>query len=194
MPDYHNASFPPSADWDERLSDIACTELTPVEKLHENPWFSVCNRGGYFTVEYHLRQVIVLPVVSNDSVAMVRVKRPVINDLSLELPAGAVEEDESPVAAAARELDEEAGIAISDSDRYIPMPPLAVSPTRMPSLVYVFQVDITEREFLERKSHDEEIYCVERVYLQDLAQMMASGEIYVAVPLAILGIFLASRN
>ena len=88
MTHFYNASFPPNGPWDPRLSTLACPELVPVETLHENPWYSVRNRGGFFTVEYHLRQVVVLPVVNQDSIAMVRVKRPVINDMPLELPAG----------------------------------------------------------------------------------------------------------
>ena len=191
MARYNDASFPPIGQWDPRLTNIACPELSPVETLHENPWFSVRNRGGYFTTEYRLRQVVVLPVVHKDSVAMVRVKRPVISDMTLELPAGGVEKGEAPAFAASRELAEESGILISDLSRYVPMPPIAGSPTRMPRLIYVFRVDVSEQEYEERRAHDEEIDSVQRIPVRNLAQMMINGEIYVAVPLAVLGIFLS---
>ena len=191
---YNDASFPPGADWDPRLSEIACPDLSPVEILHDNPWFSVCKPGGYFTVEYHRLQVAVLPVVNGDSIAMVRVKRPVINDMTLELPAGSVENGEEAAFAAARELAEETGIVISDLGRYVPMPPIAISSTRMPRLSYVFRVDVSEQEYAERRAHDDEIDSVERIPVRDLAKMMAEGEIYVAVPLAVLGIFLSSHQ
>ncbi len=191
---YRNTSFPPRGDWDPRLSEIACPGLLPVETLHENPWFSVRNRGGYFTLEYHLNQVVVLPVVNDDSIAMVRVKRPVINDMTLELPAGAVEKGEDPAYAASRELMEEAGIVISDMSRYVPMAPIAVSSTRMPGLSYVYRVDVSEQEFARRRPHDDEIHCVERVSIQHLSSMMIGGEIYVSLSLAILGIFICSRQ
>ena len=194
MPRYNNASFPPQGDWDRRLSEIACPGLSPVETVHENPWFSVRNRGGYFTVEYHQHHVAVLPVVNGDSIAMVRVKRPVINDMTLELPAGGVEKGEDPVQAASRELAEEAGIVISDLSRYIPMPPIAVSSTRMPGLSYVFSVDVSETEFAKRRPHDDEIHSVERIAISDIGNMMMRGQIYVSVPLAVLGIFLTSRQ
>ena len=74
--------------------------------VHENPWFSVRNRGGFFTVEYHETQVLVLPVIEDRAVVMVRVKRPVINDMTLELPAGGTEPGEDPERAAVRELAE----------------------------------------------------------------------------------------
>lgn len=194
MARYNNASFPPLGPWDQRLSEIACPDLMPIETLHENSWFAVRNRGGYFTLEYHLHQVAVLPVVNNDSIAMVRVKRPVINDMTLELPAGGIEKGESPAYAASRELAEEVGIVISDIGRYVPMPPIAVSSTRMPSLSYVFCVDVSEEEFAKRQPHDQEIHSVERISIRELPKLMMTGEIYVSIPLAILGVFFCSRR
>ena len=193
MTHFYNASFPPNGPWDPRLSTLACPELVPVETLHENPWYSVRNRGGFFTVEYRLRQVVVLPVVNQDSIAMVRVKRPVINDTPLELPAGALEKDEDAATGAARELLEETGIKVTNLDSFIPMTPISVSSTRNPNLSYIFKVDISEKEYVNRQPHDDEIYSVERFAINDLAKKMASGEIYVSLTLAVLGIFLASR-
>ena len=193
MTHFYNASFPPNGPWDPRLSTLACPELVPVETLHENPWYSVRNRGGFFTVENRLRQVVVLPVVNQDSIAIVRVKRPVINDTPLELPAGAIEKDEDAATGAARELLEETGIKVTNLDRFISMAPISVSSTRNPNLSYIFKVDISEKEYVNRQPHDDEIYSVERFAINDLAKKMASGEIYVSLTLAVLGIFLASR-
>ena len=175
------------------MSTLACPELVPVETLHENPWYSVRNRGGFFTVEYRLRQVVVLPVVNQDSIAMVRVKRPVINDMPLELPAGALEKDEDVAIGAVRELLEETGIKVTNLDRLISMAPISVSSTRNPNLSYIFKVDISEKEYVNRQPHDDEIYSVERFAINDIAKKMVSGEIYVSLTLAVLGIFLASR-
>lgn len=194
MSGFRNASFPPQGAWDSRLSAPACTGLVPVETLHENPWFAVRNRGGYFTAEYHLCHVVVLPVVARNSIAMVRVKRPVIDDLTLELPAGAIEPGEAPAGGAARELMEETGVNVPDLSRYAPMPPIAVSSMRMPRLSHVFRVDVSEEEFSRRQPHDEEVHSVVRVPIDDLPGMMARGEIYVSVPLAVLGIFLVART
>jgi ADP-ribose pyrophosphatase len=193
MAHFYNASFPPNGPWDPRLSTLACPELVPVETLHENPWYSVRNRGGFFTVEYRLGQVIVLPIVNQDSIAMIRVKRPVINDTPLELPAGAIEKNEDAVTGAARELLEETGIKITNLDRFISMAPISVSSTRNPNLSYIFKVDISEEEYVNRQPHDDEIYSVERFAINDLANKMGSGEIYVSLTLAVLGVFLVSR-
>jgi ADP-ribose pyrophosphatase len=193
MTHFHNAPFSPNGPWDPRLSTLACLGLVPVETLHENPWYSVRNRGGFFTVEYHLRQVVVLPVVNQDSIVMIRVKRPVINDTPLELPAGAIEKDEDAATGAARELLEETGMKVTNLDRFISMAPISVSSTRNPNLSYIFKVDISEEEYFNRQPHDDEIFSVERFPIKDLAKKMTSGEIYVSLTLAVLGIFLVSR-
>jgi ADP-ribose pyrophosphatase len=193
MTHFNNASFFPNGPSDSRLSTLACPELVPVETLHENPWYSVRNRGGFFTVEYHLRQVIVLPVVNQDSIVMIRVKRPVINDTPLELPAGAIEKDEDALTGAARELLEETGMKVTNLDRFISMAPISVSSTRNPNLSYIFKVDVSEEEYVNRQPYDDEIFSVERFPIKDLAQKMTSGEIYVSLTLAVLGVFLVSR-
>lgn len=192
MRQFNDVSFPPRS-WDARLLAVACPTLQPVQTVHENPWFAVRNRGGYFTVEYPTTQVGILPVIEDRWVVMVRVKRPVINDMTLEFPAGATEPNESPASSAARELAEETGICVSDYSRFIPMPPLAMSSTRMPRLHYLFRINLHEEEFLERQEHDEEIFSVERIPVRDLPGKICEGSIYVALPLAVIGMYLASK-
>jgi len=189
---YNDTTYPPAGGWDRRLTEIACPDLHPVEDLHRNDWFTVRNRGGYFTVEYQLPHVVVLPVVDAEAIAMVRVKRPVLDDVTLELPAGAIEINEAPASGAARELAEETGI-VADVARFAPMPPLAVSPNRVPNLTYVFRVDLQRREFDRRGPHDDEIDSVELLSLADIVRLMTSGGIYVAVPIAVISMFVLSR-
>jgi len=185
-------SFPPHGDWDERLTSIACPGLTPVATLHENGWFTVRNRGGYFTTEYHLAQVIVLPVVEDAGIVMIRAKRPVIGDTTLELPAGAIEKGELPVAGAAREFAEETGITIPEA-RFQAMAPMSTLPNRMPKLVYVFRVDLSLQEFERRKPHDSEVESVHCVPLGQVVDLITTGGIYVALPVAVIASYLFSR-
>lgn len=186
-------TFPPSGSWDPRMREPACTDLFPVETVHENPWFAVRDRAGYFTVDYRDAHVAVLPVVDHGSVVMVRVKRPVISDCPLEFPGGMGQPREDPVAVAARELEEETGISIADMHRFRPMPPIAISSTRMPKLVYVYRVDITRAEFQSRRAHDAEVEEIVELDFEGLTRLVASGGLYVSLPLAVSARLLASR-
>lgn len=161
--------------------------------LHENPWFAVRKRSGYFTIEHHLPQVVVLPLVEGRAVVMVRVERPVIDDVTLELPAGSAERGESPAQGAARELAEETGIRVSVR-RLEPMCRLAVMPNRTPDRVHVFRVDLSRAEYLGRAAHDGEVASVELVPVRKVARLIAGGAIYLALPVAVLGMHLLAEG
>jgi 8-oxo-dGTP pyrophosphatase MutT (NUDIX family) len=174
---------------DPRLSGPTCLDLTPVNVLHENPWFSVCDRGGYYSVEYHQAQIVILPIIQAAGVILVWARRPLIADITCELPAGGVQDQESPVQAAARELTEETGVRVTDLSRFKPVTPYCVTP-RYPCLTYVFRIDLTFDEYMNRSLHDQEIERVELAGFDQIRQRITSGEIYLCLPAALLGRFL----
>ena len=178
---------------DPRLYLPQRNSLTPIEKVHENPWFSVFNRGSYFTVEYNQPQVLILPIVENSSVAMVRVRRPVIADNTLELPAGGVQMDESPIEAACRELSEETGIKIPDLNRFNVQAPMVLT-TRSPILSHIYQIKITQKEFDERTKHDDEVVSVKCFSFKEALKKIEKNEIYVGLHIAILTRFLLQNR
>jgi len=179
---------------DPRLQVPQCNDLQPIEELFSNDWFTLRNRGGYYTVEPHLPQVIVLPIVNGGSVILVRAKRPVLADCPLELPAGSCHEGETPSEAAARELAEETGVQIGDLQRFVPLPPLSANPNRSPFLLHVYLVQISREEFLDRRSHDSEIQQVVLLSLGKALQLIAAGEIYVSVPVAVISRYALGRG
>jgi 8-oxo-dGTP pyrophosphatase MutT (NUDIX family) len=171
---------------DPRLMIPQCHSLQPVTDVHVNPWFSVRNRGGYFTIEDNMPQVQILPIVENRAIVMVRVYRPVVADNTLELPAGGIHnQDEPPAKAAAREFREETGILISDQNRFEMLPPL-IHMTRSPLLPYVFQIQLTQHEYDSRKNHDHEISDVECFSYKEILQKIGRGEIYVGLQIAVI--------
>jgi len=172
---------------------VLCPELQPVLEVHRNPWFTVNDRGGYFTTEPNTSQVAILPVIDEEHILMVKAKRPVIGDVTWELPAGGCNENESPLSAACRELKEEAGIGIDDS-RFIKLPSLSVCPNRYPSHPHIFQAKLTLEEFDKRHAHDDEIEEIKLFSLEDIRQMLVSCEIYVALPCVVLSRYLLSFN
>ena len=173
---------------------ILCPGLAPVKEEYRNQWFKVMDRGSYFTLEYDRPQVVVLPVVNHCGILIVRVKRPVISDCPLELPAGDSMPDENPVEAARRELSEEAGIYIEALDRFKPVIPISEMPGRMPVLLSVFQIELTADEFNRRKMFDgNEITSVEMLPVKTVMEKIISGEIYLSSPVAILSRFIFSN-
>ncbi len=90
------------------------------EVVHVNPWYSVRRDrvtrpdgtpGEYFTV-VNEPAVFVVAVDGDDRVVLVRLYRYTSGTWSLEVPAGRTD-GEDPLAAARRELAEEAGLAAS---------------------------------------------------------------------------------
>ncbi|MFA4828271.1 MAG: NUDIX hydrolase [Thermodesulfovibrionales bacterium] len=170
---------------DPRLSAAQCISLVPVETVHQNLWFTVRNRKGYYTIEDNMSQVAILPIVDNEAIIMVRVFRPIIMDNTLEVPAGGAKGTESPVEAAARELSEETGITIGDLSRFEMLPPLIYS-LRSPLLPYIFKIDLTKEEFRSRKAHDNEIMSVECFSFDEIVGKIATGEIYIGLQIAVI--------
>ena len=187
--------FPPSSDWDERLEKAGDKlPLEPSRLAYHNDWFSVFDRGGFYTIEEPVNNVIVLPVVHSSSILFVRPFRPVLADAPLELPAGKGAPNESAILTAQRELREETGIWIEDTNRFKPRPPISISPNRMPNLEWVFQVDISESEFQAREKHDEEIHSLELLELESVKQSIKSGEIYISAVVAAVASYIFSLS
>jgi 8-oxo-dGTP pyrophosphatase MutT (NUDIX family) len=157
--------------------------------LHTNPWFAVRERRGYFTIEHHLQQVVVLATVERRAAVMVRVPRRLLGETTLELPAGSADHSETPIEGAAREFTEETGIRM-EARRLRPYLSLAVMPNRSVDRVHVFRVELDADEYGKRGRHDREVTRVELVRLQNIPRLIASGALYLALSVAVLGAFL----
>lgn len=178
---------------DPRLFAPQCHSLQPVEVAHSNPWFTVRNRGGYYTIEESTPQVVILPIVDDRAVIMVREERPVIADVTLELPAGGARPGEQPAQAAARELAEETGVEVGSLSRFEPLPPIVVHP-RCPFLPFLFQVTLSTEEYHARKPPDGEITEVLLLSFDEVAAMISASEIYIGLQMGILARFLIGRQ
>jgi ADP-ribose pyrophosphatase len=170
---------------DSRLTKAACSSAQPAILEFQAPWFSIYSRDGVYTYET-LPQVTILPVVERTSVVMIRARRPAVGDCPLELPAGSVMPGETPRQGAARELAEETGIVVANHDRFKQTLPIAVMSGRCPFLDHVYEVELTPIEYESRAGHDGEVEEVVLMPLSDAVRAIQTGEIYCAVPMAIL--------
>jgi len=83
------------------------TQWFSIEVLESRPEWNIGDRPYYRMLSPD--SVAVLPVTADGKILMVRQFRPARSKATLEIPAGAIEEDETPLEAANRELLEETG-------------------------------------------------------------------------------------
>jgi 8-oxo-dGTP pyrophosphatase MutT (NUDIX family) len=148
---------------------------------YENPWIRVREDavlrpdgepGVYGVVEVRSPAVFVVPVTGAGEVVLVSVDRYAIGAVSLEVPAGGTD-SEDVLAAAARELREETGLAASTLVDLGPVHSLngvADAPGRVVLATGLRQVGGSEAEA-------EGITSVRAVPIPDLLGLIAAGEI-----------------
>ncbi len=123
-------------------------------------------------VIHHPGAVAIIPIDSNDNVLLVRQYRyPVGLDL-LEIPAGVIEERESPDHTAQRELREETGYA---SRNLRALGGIYSSPGFCDEILYMYLA----RDLVESRlpGDDDEDITVERVPMSDIGRLIRFGEI-----------------
>lgn len=85
--------------------------------------------------------VSVLAVTADGRIPVVRQYRPTAEGLTLELPAGLLEPDETPELCAHRELAEECGLALPPGGRLVPLPLMRPDTGRLENRLWSFFAD-----------------------------------------------------
>lgn len=127
----------------------------------------------------HIGSVIILPLDVNGHLLFVRQYRHAAGLDLLELPAGTLDEDESPEACARREVREETGMA---AGRLEPLGGFYLAPGYSTEYMYVYLATDLRYDPLEPDA--DEFLSVERIPLAEALAMCERGEIPDAKTLA----------
>ena len=152
------------------------------ERLLETPYFALRSDrlrlpGGAIKDPYYVVErpdaAIIFPLTRESEVVLVRQYRPPLERTELGLPAGLVEADEKPEAAARRELLEETGYS---GGEWEPLGALASSPSLKDNWAYLFLARGVE-ETSAPDPDEHELVEVVRASVGDLPALIQSGRI-----------------
>ena len=120
----------------------------------------------------HRGSVGILPVLKDGRLVLIRQFRYVIGSDLLEIPAGTIEEGESPEKCAARELLEETGYRV---DKLTPLAAFYLAPGYSDEFMWLFMA--TELEAGEMRPTSDESIEVKKISLDESLQLIRSGVI-----------------
>lgn len=120
----------------------------------------------------HTGSAVIVPLFADDTVALVRQYRHPAGRYLLEIPAGSIEEGETPAEGAARELEEELGFRAGQLEK---LSEFYVSPGFCQEKMWLYlATDLTETA---QQLDDDEIVEVVRLPFANALKMIADGEI-----------------
>ena len=170
---------------------IRAWQVLASEYLVRRPWLSLrqdrVRMGNGTTIdEFHVLEVptwaCVCCIAEDGQLVLIRQYRHGIGQLTLELPAGVIEPNETPLAGAQRELFEETGYTSSD---WSALATFAPEPARHTHLAHCFVARGAKRT--SQPSLDEfEDLVVETFRASELMQLIETGAISHAVHVAAL--------
>lgn len=135
----------------------------------------------------HKGSAVIVPVFADKTVALVRQYRHAAGAYLLEIPAGTLNEDESPEIGAARELEEEIGVTCEKIEK---LSEFYVSPGFLTEKMFVYLA--TDLQEGNQNLEEDEILSIERLAFPAAFEKIKSGEIQDAKTM--VGLILAGQR
>lgn len=135
--------------------------------------FSLKGKTFKKEVVEHSASVGIIPIIDNDKILLIRQFRHAVNKYLIEIPAGKIENDEKPIEAAKRELEEETGF----NGELTPLTRCYLAPSYDTEYMYLFVArNISKTENIQIMDEDENITnCI--VNLNDAVDYCNNGTI-----------------
>ncbi|NLC71685.1 MAG: NUDIX hydrolase [Desulfuromonadaceae bacterium] len=129
-------------------------------------------RLSHFEIVRHPGAAAVLPLLKDDRIILIRQYRPSIDGMILEIPAGRLEEGETPEQCARREIEEEIGCRV---ERLSPLGNFYTAVGFSDIYLHLFAAEVTEEG--EQALEEDEFIEVLRLPLQEALALLERGEI-----------------
>ena len=169
-------------------------EVISIEEIYKGKIFDVSIAGiRDGEIEYkreiiqHKGSAVIVPVFADKTVALVRQYRHAAQTYLLEIPAGTLNENESPEIGASRELEEEIGVT---SDKIEKLTEFYVSPGFLTEKMFVYLA--TDLQESEQNLEEDEILSIERLTFAEAFEKIKNGEIQDAKTM--VGLILAGER
>ncbi len=166
-------------------------EILSHTKVYEGKVFDVfLSKIREGAIEYerdiiaHHGSAVIVPVFADKTIALVKQYRHAAGEYLLEIPAGSLNENESPEMGARRELEEEIGVVAGKIEK---LAEFYVSPGFLTEKMFVFlATDLSETV---QNLEEDELIEIKKITFPEAFKMIKSGEIKDAK--TIIGLLLA---
>ena len=132
------------------------------------------DRAVTMDVIRHAPSVIVVPMPDPEHVILIRQYRYPVNEWLWEVPAGSIDEGETPEEAARRECDEEIGLR---PDRVTPLGQYLPTPGYCDELMHLFKAESLRTPETRAEADADEMITAHTVTLAEAKAMVQRGEI-----------------
>lgn len=160
----------------------------PLKDKNKNPYI-------YDVIEMN-EGVRVLPYIKDrDEIILINEYRFPINMYSLELPGGGISQNETPRQAAKRELQEETGILVEESNlqeigNFYNLPAFSNSKEH----IFLAEIDSTTTHNLDLNENTENIEKILRFSRDEVRTLISKGEILSSLTISALSLFLFNQK
>ncbi|MCX7797020.1 MAG: NUDIX hydrolase [Melioribacter sp.] len=124
-------------------------------------------------IAIHPGGAVVIPLLSNGKIIFVKQYRYPHNEILIELPAGKLDKDESPLNCAIRELKEETGYS---SNNIIKLGKIYTTPGFCNEVLHIFLAKDLKEGYHQREEGEEEMEILE-LSLDEAEEKIKNGEI-----------------